>query len=83
VRSLFRNHIDAGFEDELFNLIPTPLTCYVHGMQNRQAARHLRGLLAFGQLPLNAGKTVFDGTKLPLVVGPSKNHNRRYMLSFS
>ena len=63
--------------DELFNLISAYLACYVHGMYHCKDARHLRGILAFGRFPLNA-ETVFDGTKLPLVVGPSQNHNGWY-----
>jgi hypothetical protein len=31
----------------------------------------------------SAKKTTFDGTKLPLVVGPSHNHNIWYEVSFS
>jgi hypothetical protein len=42
----------------------------------------LRGPFAIGQLPLNV-ETIFDGTKLPLVVGPSQNHNSWYRVSSS
>jgi hypothetical protein len=55
--------------------------CYAHGMRNCQDARDSRGPLAVGRPPVRA-EIIFDGTKLPLVVGPSHNHNIWYKVAF-
>jgi len=65
---------------ELLGLIQARSACYLHAMEND--FRYPRGLLAIGGLRLRA-KMFFDGTKLPLVVGPSQNHNRWYIVSLS
>jgi acetylornithine deacetylase/succinyl-diaminopimelate desuccinylase-like protein len=68
--------------DELFSLTPADLACYSYGMDYRQDAHHSPDSLRIPRLQPPT-KTVFDGTKLPIVGEPSQNHNRWYNLLFS
>jgi hypothetical protein len=72
--------IDLALEDELFGLIHAHSACYLLGMEN--CPRYPRGPLAIGGIQLGA-KAIFDGTKLPLVVRSSRNHNKWYRVTFS
>jgi hypothetical protein len=81
--SRFRSHRFANgpfqLGDELFSLTPPDSACYTYGMHDRQDATHSPDLPEIGRLQLLA-KTIFDGTKLPLVEPPSQNHHIWYEL---
>jgi hypothetical protein len=70
----------SRFRNELFGLIHAHSACYFLGMEN--CHRHPRGPLGTGGLRFDQ-KTVFDGTKLPLVVVGVENHDIWYRIAFS
>jgi hypothetical protein len=51
-------------------------------MHHSQHAPHSQASAVVGRHPVPA-ETIFDGTKLPLAVGPSPDHYRWYNLPFS
>jgi hypothetical protein len=79
--------------DELSNLTPSDFSCYPYLMDNRHDAP-ATALLIRSPFPLGKGlevrflgqhyaaKTIFDGTKLPLVVDTYEHHNRWYKIAF-
>jgi hypothetical protein len=66
----FDGWLQDEFGDELFSLTPAYLACYTYRMVDRQETPRSPRSPAIERGPL-ASETIFDGTKLPMVVKPS------------
>ncbi|MGA7870576.1 MAG: hypothetical protein WCA22_06725, partial [Candidatus Binatus sp.] len=70
----------AGLGDELFSLTKVHFLCYAYGMH--QDAGYSPRSPSTGRRP-PAAEIISDGTKLPMVVKPSEDHNIWYESLFS